>query len=78
MSVKQAVRAIGRLEGLDDAPNDRAQIWVVEPKTLSEQKRNDLTDEEAGRADNASARYTTAAAVWVVEPRSLAETMRTG
>ncbi len=76
MSVKQAVRAIGRLEGLDNVHDNRAQIWVVEPKTLSEQKRNDLTDEEAGRAGNPSARYTTAA-VWVVEPRSLAEAMRT-
>jgi hypothetical protein len=77
MSIKQSIRAMGRLDGLTDDKDEHASIWVVEPKTLSEQKRSDLTDEQSGRSRNPSALYTSDAVVWVVEPRSLAETMRT-
>jgi hypothetical protein len=77
MSIKQSIRAMGRLDGLTDDTDEHASIWVVEPKTLSEQKRSDLTDEQSGRSRNPSALYTSDAVVWVVEPRSLAETMRT-
>ncbi len=74
MSVKQVVRALGRLEGLDSRSGEQAVVWVVEPKTLSEQKRCDLAEALNEIASGPSGLAT--AAVWVVEPRSLAEEMR--
>lgn len=102
MSVKQILRAMGPLEALKEdervvnpssertRPVSEALFIVVEPKTLGELKRSDLTD-AASETDHQSSCLLTQeqansregesvkaqpAEFWVLEPRSLGEDLR--
>ncbi|GHJ90158.1 hypothetical protein NliqN6_6560 [Naganishia liquefaciens] len=101
MSVKQMLRAMGPLEALEEdervvnpsytptTPVSEALFIVVEPKTLGELKRSDLTDVafeterrgsclEQAQGDNLGGGSVDAqpAEFWVLEPRSLGEDPR--
>jgi hypothetical protein len=84
MSVKQILRAMGPLEALEQDENVvsptkggmvEALFYVMEPKTLGELKRSDVTvnvavEETNGHDEKGTAEF------WVLEPRSLGEEVR--